>query len=83
MVAGMLAAYRSTIETHLNWGTSYLVHDFYRRFVKPDASERHYVFVGRVVTALLMICAALLTFALETAKESFDLILSDRRRARG
>ena len=75
-VAGMLAAYRSTIETHLNWGTSYLVHDFYRRFVKPEGKERHYVFVGRVVTVLLMICASLLTFALETAKESFDLILS-------
>src|SRR5204862_3033189 len=65
-----------TIETHLNWGTSYLVHDFYRRFLKRDASERHYVFMGRVVTALLMICAALLTFALDTAKEAFDLILS-------
>jgi SSS family solute:Na+ symporter len=76
MVAGMLAAYRSTIETHLNWGTSYLVHDFYRRFLKPDASEKHYVLMGRVVTALLMVCAALLTFALDTAKESFDLILS-------
>ncbi len=76
MLAGMLAAYRSTIETHLNWGTSYLVHDFYRRFLRPGASERHYVFVGRLVTALLMLCAALLTFALETAKESFDLILS-------
>jgi Na+/proline symporter len=76
MVAGMLAAYRSTIETHLNWGTSYLVHDFYRRFLKSDASEKHYVLMGRVVTALLMVCAALLTFALDTAKESFDLILS-------
>ena len=76
MLAGMLAAYRSTIETHLNWGTSYLVHDFYRRFLRPGATERHYVFIGRLVTALLMICAALLTFALETARESFDLILS-------
>ena len=76
MVAGMLAAYRSTIETHLNWGTSYLVHDFYRRFLNRRASERHYVLMGRVVTALLMICAALLTFALDTARESFDLILS-------
>ncbi len=76
MIAGMLAAYRSTIETHLNWGTSYLVHDLYRRFLNRGASERHYVFMGRLVTALLMICAALLTFALDTAKESFDLILS-------
>jgi Na+/proline symporter len=76
MIAGMLAAYRSTIETHLNWGTSYLVHDLYRRFLKRNASEKHYVLMGRIVTALLMVCAALLTFALDTAKESFDLILS-------
>ncbi|HXW96110.1 MAG TPA: sodium:solute symporter family protein [Gemmatimonadales bacterium] len=76
MIAGMLAAYRSTIETHLNWGTSYLVHDLYRRFLRPDAPERHYVFAGRVTTALLMICAALLTFGLSTAKSAFDLILS-------
>jgi Na+/proline symporter len=72
----MLAAYRSTIETHLNWGTSYLVHDFYRRFLRPGRAERHYVLVGRVTTALLMVCAALLTFGLDTAKGSFDLILS-------
>ncbi|MEO7964702.1 MAG: sodium:solute symporter family protein, partial [Gemmatimonadaceae bacterium] len=76
MVAGMLAAYRSTIETHLNWGTSYLVHDFYRRFLRPTETERHYIMVGRLTTAGLMIVAALLTFALDTAKESFDLILS-------
>jgi Na+/proline symporter len=75
MIAGMLAAYRSTIETHLNWGASYLVHDFYQRFITKDASQRHYVWAGRVVTALLMIAAASLTFALDTAKESFDLIL--------
>ena len=76
MVAGMLAAYRSTIETHLNWGTSYLVHDFYRRFLRPGKTERHYVLMGRLTTAMLMVCAALLTFGLDTAKESFDLILS-------
>ncbi|MGB7212138.1 MAG: sodium:solute symporter family protein [Gemmatimonadales bacterium] len=76
MIAGMLAAYRSTIETHLNWGTSYLVHDFYRRFLKKNGTERQYVFAGRVTTALLMVCAALLTFELDTAKEAFDLILS-------
>jgi Na+/proline symporter len=76
VVAGTLAAYRSTIETHLNWGTSYLVHDFYRRLIRRDASERHYVFAGRVTTAALMICAAAMTYALGTAKEAFDLILS-------
>jgi solute:Na+ symporter, SSS family len=76
VIAGTLAAYRSTIETHLNWGTSYLVHDLYRRFLNRGASERHYVFAGRIVTALLMISAALLSFALDNAKEAFDLILS-------
>ena len=76
VVAGTLAAYRSTVETHLNWGTSYLVHDFYRRFLKTGESEKHYVLVGRLTTAGLMVCAALLTYALGTAKEAFDLILS-------
>src|SRR3954469_255758 len=76
VVAGTLAAYRSTIETHLNWGTSYLVHDFYRRFLRPGLSEKHYVFVGRLTTAGLMILAAITTYALGTAREAFDLILS-------
>jgi len=76
MVAGLLAAYVSTLSTHLNWGTSYLVHDFYRRFLKPGKDERHYVAVGRLVTGLLMVAAALLTFELESAKRSFDLMLS-------
>jgi Na+/proline symporter len=76
VVAGTLAAYRSTIETHLNWGTSYLVHDLYRRFLKPGRAERHYVLVGRLTTAGLMVLAGLMTYALSTAKEAFDLILS-------
>jgi solute:Na+ symporter, SSS family len=76
MVAGMLAAYVSTISTHLNWGTSYLVHDCYRRFIRRDAEERHYVTVGRVVTVLLMAIAAGFTFLLDTASASFQLLLS-------
>jgi len=76
MVAGLLAAYVSTISTHLNWGTSYLVHDLYRRFIKTDATELHYVNVGRLVTALLMLLAAGMTFLLESARSSFDLLLS-------
>src|SRR5574338_387256 len=55
MIAGLLAAYVSTLSTHLNWGTSYLVHDFYRRFITPGRDEQHYVTVGRIVTALLML----------------------------
>jgi SSS family solute:Na+ symporter len=76
MIAGLLAAYRSTISTHLNWGTSYLVHDLYRRFVRPEADERHYVAVGRLVTAGLMVLAALLTYVLDTARDSFQLMMS-------
>jgi Na+/proline symporter len=76
MVAGLLAAYVSTIATHLNWGTSYLVHDFYRRFMKPGREEKHYVLVGRLVTALLMLLAGLLTFRLQTASKTFQLLLS-------
>ena len=76
MVAGLLAAYVSTISTHLNWGGSYLVHDFYRRFVRADAAEAHYVMVGRLVTALLMAVAAGVTFVLDTAAASFNLLLS-------
>ncbi|MEK6612416.1 MAG: sodium:solute symporter family protein [Gemmatimonadota bacterium] len=76
MVAGMLAAYVSTISTHLNWGTSYLVHDFYRRFVKPEATEKHYVLVARLMTAALMVIAGGLTFVLETASRGFTLLLS-------
>jgi solute:Na+ symporter, SSS family len=76
MVAGLLAAYISTISTHLNWGTSYLVHDLYRRYARRDATEAHYVLVGRLVTAGLMLLAAGLTYVLDTARTSFELLLS-------
>ncbi|MEN6496411.1 MAG: sodium:solute symporter family protein [Thermoguttaceae bacterium] len=75
MVAGLVAANSSTILTHLNWGASYLVHDFYRRFVCKDADEAHYVLAGRLATVGLFVAAAGLTFVLESAKDSFDLIL--------
>jgi Na+/proline symporter len=76
MIAGLLSAYISTIATHLNWGTSYVVNDLYRRFLKPGESEAHYVLMGRLVTAALMVLAAALTFVLETAQASFNLLLS-------
>jgi SSS family solute:Na+ symporter len=76
MIAGMLAAYVSTIVTHLNWGSSYLVHDFWRRFVKPDAPEAHYVLMGRIVTVLLMIVGVGFTLVLDDAKQAFGLLLS-------
>jgi len=76
MIAGMLAAYVSTMSTHLNWGTSYLVHDLYRRFLRPGAEERHYVLVGRIMTAGLMVVAGLITLVLDSARQAFDLLLS-------
>ena len=75
MVAGLIAANSSTILTHLNWGASYLVHDFYRRFIRPGADDKHYVLAGRLATVGLYLCAAALTFVLETAKDNFDIIL--------
>ena len=75
MVGGLIAANSSTILTHLNWGASYLVHDFYRRFLKKDATEKHYVWTGRLATIFLFVCASSLTFVLDTAKDAFDIIL--------
>ncbi|MBV8331854.1 MAG: Na+:solute symporter [Candidatus Eremiobacteraeota bacterium] len=76
MVAGIFAAYRSTIETHLNWGTSYLVHDFYQRFVRPGAEQRELVLTGRIVTAALMGVGIVFTLFLNNAKDAFNLLLS-------
>ena len=75
MVGGLIAASSSTILTHLNWGASYLVHDFYRRFVKRDADERHYVRAGRIATVGLFACASASVYLLDTAKDIFDVIL--------
>ena len=75
-------AYVSTISTHLNWGTSYLVHDFYRRFIRGEAEERHYVFVGRIVTALLMVAAAGVTYVSGHGARRLRLDVVGRRRDR-
>ena len=75
MVGGLVAANSSTILTHLNWGASYLVHDFYRRFLKRDGTEKHYVFAGRVATVGLFFLSSALVFVLDSAKEGFDIML--------
>ena len=75
MVGGLIAANSSTILTHLNWGASYLVHDFYRQFVRRDAPERHYVTAARVVTLMLFVCSSATVYLLDTAKDAFDVIL--------
>jgi Na+/proline symporter len=76
LVASLLSAYVSTMSTHLNWGCSYLVHDLYRRFLKPNASERHLVWLSRVMTAVLMLVSGAAVFLLSTAGEAFHLLLS-------
>jgi Na+/proline symporter len=76
MLGGLIAANSSTILTHLNWGSSYLVHDFYRRFIAPDASETHYVAVGRLCTVALYVVAAALSFTLESAQDAFEILIS-------
>jgi Na+/proline symporter len=75
MVGGLIAANSSTILTHLNWGSSYLVHDFYRRFVRRDATEKHYVLAGRLTTLGLFLISAGMVYLMESAKANFDIIL--------
>ena len=75
MVGGLIAANSSTILSHLNWGASYLVHDFYRRFLRTHETEKHYVRAGRIATVLLFVCSSALVFVLQTAQQSFYLIL--------
>lgn len=76
VVASLIAAYMSTIGTHLNWGSSYAVNDFYKRFWRKDASEKELVLAGRVCTVVLMVIAGFfaLTF-LEDANQSFEILL--------
>jgi Na+/proline symporter len=76
LVASLLSAYVSTMSTHLNWGCSYLVHDLYRRFLRPDASERRLVWLSRVMTVVLMVAAGATVFLLSTAGDAFHLLLS-------
>ncbi|HDS84923.1 MAG TPA: hypothetical protein ENN97_07010 [Phycisphaerales bacterium] len=76
VVASLIAAYMSTIGTHLNWGSSYVVNDWYKRFMKPNASEKELVLAGRVCTVMLMLVAGFfaLTF-LEDANQAFEILL--------
>jgi len=75
VVASLLGALLSTLAAHLNWGSSYFVNDFYKRFVNPAASEKQLVLVGRISTLTLMVLACALSPFLESAKTAFDLVL--------
>jgi SSS family solute:Na+ symporter len=75
VVAGLVAAYTSTIGTHLNWGSSYFVNDFSKRFISPDASEKQLVMVGRIATLGLMVLAGFVALNMNNAKQAFDILL--------
>lgn len=76
VIASLVCAYMSTMSTQLNWGSSYFVNDFYKRFIKTDATESHLVLVGRLATVVLMFTACLLALLLETAIQAFYILLS-------
>ncbi len=73
--ASLVAAYMSTISTHLNWGSSYIVNDFYKQQIKKEASEKELVMVGRISTVVLMVLSALFALYLKNAKQLFDIII--------
>jgi SSS family solute:Na+ symporter len=75
MVAAFAAAYMSTIATQLNWGASYLVNDFYRRFLRREASERHYVLVSRLATVFLTLVSAVVTFYMSSIAAAWKLLI--------
>jgi len=75
MVASFLAAFMSTMDTHLCWGASYLVNDVYKRFLRPDASERHYVRVSRIAVVGLVLVAAVTAWQMETIEGAWIYVI--------
>ncbi|MCO4820487.1 MAG: Na+:solute symporter [Flavobacteriaceae bacterium] len=75
VLASLIAAYMSTISTQLNWGSSYIVFDFYKQQINPQASEKRLVAVGRISTVVLMVLSAILALAMQNAMEVFEMML--------
>ena len=75
VVTSLAAAYMSTMSTQVNWGSSIVVSDVYRRFIRPDATEKQLVWVGRLSTILLMVIACSLALVLENALQMFEILL--------
>ena len=75
VLASLGAAYMSTISTHLNWGSSYVVNDFYKQTIKKTATEKELVLVGRITTVILMVASAVFALYLTNAKQLFDIII--------
>ena len=76
LLASFAAAYMSTIATQMNWGASYIVNDFYRRFLKPDASEKHYVFASRMATLIIVLLSVVVTYYMNQITEGWELVLA-------
>ena len=76
MMAGFAAAYMSTVGTHLNWGASYIVNDFYKRFVRRDATEKHYVAVSRWTTVFLFVASVFVTMHLSSVEQAWKFLLA-------
>ena len=76
LLASFAAAYMSTISTQMNWGASYLVNDFYRRFVRPEASPRHYVFASRVATLVVVLLSVAVTYYMNRITGGWELVMS-------
>jgi solute:Na+ symporter, SSS family len=75
VIAGFMAAFMSTIATQLNWGASYLVSDFYRRFIKRNADDKHYVLISRLATVLLVIASAGISVLLSDIRSGWQVVL--------
>ena len=75
VIAALIAALMSTISTHLNWGASYIVNDFYARFVNTEATEKEQVNIGRMATVVLMILSAIMALYLTNAMQAFNILL--------
>ena len=75
VIAGFMAAFMSTIATQLNWGASYLVSDFYRRFINRNADDKHYVLISRLATVLLVIASAGISVLLSDIRSGWQVVL--------
>ncbi|HEX6285523.1 MAG TPA: sodium:solute symporter family protein [Pyrinomonadaceae bacterium] len=76
LLASFGAAYMSTIATQMNWGASYIINDFYRRFVKPEASEKHYVFASRVATLIIVLLSIVVTYYMTRITRGWELVMA-------
>jgi len=76
LLASFAAAYMSTISTQMNWGASYVINDFYRRFVKPQATEKHYVFASRVATLIIVLLSIVVTYFMNRITSGWELVLA-------